>query len=155
MGVDRGRIVVREPSGAVEILRGDGSLARRFSFAAGAVKGVALDAADIVVLTPSRLEAYSAVTGTLRHSISLAASAAPTRRLEGVDDGLAALVEGTSIRVVRLEDGRATVIRPPHGSGPVDAHLQPPGLCYSYHDRASAEPGRLALLPRADLLARF
>src|SRR5262249_4534529 len=120
-----------------------------------AARGAALNGSQLGVLEPGRLELYSVPSGRDLHSYELAPLPASQRTFAGLGGGYAALVERTPIRVIRLADGRTTMISFPRPLGPVRARLDSTGLAYSYNDRDAPETGHISFLPRADLATLF
>lgn len=88
------------------------------------------------------IEAYDVSTGA-----GLFQQPLPARfRLVDVDGGLAVLLRGNSIMLLRLDDGRSRILTP--GRSPVLAELEPAGLYYSYG--VAGGTGRVAFLPRSE-----
>jgi hypothetical protein len=172
VAVDTGRIVLRDATGTLQVVRPNGTLVR--SVAAPQIRAAKLQGDDLVVLVPAaprrfRLDVFSLLTGAKTQSWPLAGPAAsagdgrcgdpegcrtPALRLEDVQNGLAVYELGRSIHLLRLSDGRDVVFRTP-AEGPVHAQLEAPGLFYSYRLSSSTMPGRVAFVPFATLLARL
>ena len=139
--VSRGLIAVRETD-AVAVLDERGALVRLFPFAEGEVTAARLDGGRLVVARAGVIEAYDVSTGA-----GLFQQPMPARcRLVDVDGGLAVLLRGNSIMLLRLDDGRSRILTP--GRSPVLAELEPAGLFYSYGVAGGA--GRVAFLPRSE-----
>jgi WD40-like Beta Propeller Repeat len=135
-------ITIREDRGAA-VLDERGAVVRLFQFAPGDLTGAKVDGGDLVVARNGGIEVYDVATG-----------AAEVRRplpnglsLEDVDGGLAVLVGGKTIMLVRLDDGRTRTFTP--GRGPILANLEPEGLYYSY--RTPDGSGRLSFLTRSEV----
>jgi len=155
LSIDADRIVVGGTNGQLTILRADGSVLQRVKVREALVRSAALVGSDLAVLEHDRLELYSLSTGERLKKFTLSDLPAPQRTLAGLGGGYIALVERTSIRVLRLSDGKSTALVFPHALGPVRAQLVPAGLYYSYNDRQAAQTGHVAFLPRSSLVTRF
>jgi WD40 repeat protein len=131
-------IAVRQP-GAVSIFDARGQLVRRFPFSPADVRAARLDGGRLVVWRFGVLEVYDMATGARVLSRPVPVGF----RLVDVDGGIAVLLGGTTIALLRLDDGASRSISP--GGAPVLADLEPPGLYYSY---ATDSGGRITLLPR-------
>ncbi len=131
-------IAVRRP-GAVTVFDERGQLVRQFPFAPADVRAARLDGGRLVVWRFGVLEVYDVATGTRVGSHTLPVGF----RLVDVDGGVAVLLGGAAITLLRLDDGASRTITP--GGAPVLADLEPPGLYYSY---ATGGGGRITLLPR-------
>jgi hypothetical protein len=155
LSVDTGRIVTGGPGGRLTILRADGSVLRQIDVHDRRVRSAALRGSQLAVLERDHLDVYDASTGERRKSFQLQGSLDRQRKLAGVGGGYVAVVERTSIRVIRMIDGKSTTISFPHTLGPVRAQLVADGLYYSYNDRDAPQTGHVAFLPHAALAAHF
>lgn len=143
--VSAGLIATRKP-GAVAVLDEHGALVRFFSFAPADVNEAVLDAGRLVVWRFGVLEVYDVANGTRVVSQPLP----PGYRLEDVDGGIAVLLRGETIMLLRLADGHSFTLTP----GPKTlTDLEPPGLYYSY--RTADGGGRVVFLARSELEQRF
>ncbi len=134
-------IAVRRP-GSAAVLDDRGQLVRQFPFSPADLRAARLDGGRLVVWRFGVLEVYDVATGARVQSHPVPAGS----RLVDVDGGVAVLVGGEAITLLRLEDGHSRTLTP--GRAPVLAELEPAGLYYSY---ATADGGgRVALLPRAE-----
>jgi Tol biopolymer transport system component len=131
-------IAVRRP-GAVTVYDERGQLVRQFPFAPADVRAARLDGSRLVVWRFGVLEVYDLATGTRVGSHTLPVGF----RLVDVDGGVAVLLGGATIALLRLDDGASRTISP--GGAPVLADLEPAGLYYSY---ATGGGGQITLLPR-------
>jgi hypothetical protein len=154
LSVDAGRIVVGGKNRQLIVLQANGSVLRRVTVQGAVVRDAALAGSEIAVLEPSRLELYSVSSGQRIKSFPLAPQPSQ-RKLAGLGDGYVALVEHTSIHVIRLRDAKSTTLSFPHALGPVRAQLVAAGLYYSYNDRQAPQTGHLAFLPLQSLATRF
>jgi Tol biopolymer transport system component len=144
--VSGGLIAVREPD-AVAILDDQGKLVRVFPFGPDEVDRAVLDGGRLVVARAGVLEVYDARSGRAELQRPLPAG----YRLTDVDGGVAVLVSGAKIVLLRLADGRSSKLAP--GRGPVSAELEPPGLYYSYAIPGGG--GRVVFVPRAEIVRRL
>ena len=147
ISVDGGRILVDHEDGSLELLRPDGTLIRSFSLNVAVVRGIRLQASDLVVLTTSAVEITDAQTGEFVRRWKLPVANA---RLEDVQNGVAVFVAGNEIVLLRLGDGSTAVIEAP-SSRNVLAQLEPSGLFYSYRTDDPKYPGRVVFTPFTDL----
>ena len=150
LSVDAGRILVDRGDGLLEMMAADGSSLRTFQLNPALVRGALLQGRDLVVLTPDSVEITDSDTGQFKQRWPTPSADA---RLVDVQDGIAVLVAGSDIHLLRLTDGRDTVIRVP-GSGPVLAQLEPNGLFYSFTTDDSKYPGRVMFVPENQLPLR-
>jgi Tol biopolymer transport system component len=148
--VDAGRILVDHGDGTMDIRTADGTLVRSFSFNPALVEGARLQGDDLVVQTPTAIEVTDASTGQFVRRWLIPASNAV---LTDLQDGIAVLVAGTDIHLLRLQDGKDAVIHTP-SSGPVLAQLESPGLYYSYTTDDPKYPGRVSFVPNDQLPLR-
>jgi hypothetical protein len=137
-----GRLIAVREERAAAVLDDHGTLVRIFAFEAGDVTGAKLDGNHLVVAHGRAIEVYDIATGALQTQRPLPANSS----LAEVDGGVAVLVGGKTIVLLRLQDGRTKTIAP--GLGPVLAELEPDGLYYSHVTRDGG--GRLQFLPRAE-----
>jgi len=144
LAVDNGRILVDEGSGTLAIL--DASGAELLRVAVPGFTEASLQGSDLVVHAGVTVADYDATSGALLHAWPVLAGA----RLQDAQDGVAVYVTSSDIHLLRLADGRDTIISPP-GSGPLHAQLEPAGLFYSYEVADSERPGRVAFVPGASL----
>jgi hypothetical protein len=142
LSVDAGRILVDRGDGVLELMSASGSSLRTFQLNAALVRGARLQGRDLVVLTPTAIEVTNAETGGVLRRLP----APPDARLDDVQDGIAVLVAGTDIHLVRLSDGREAIIQVA-AAGDVLAQLEPSGLFYSYRVDDSKYPGRIEFVP--------
>jgi hypothetical protein len=134
-------IAVRRP-GAVTVLDDRGQVVRTFPFSPADVRAARLDGGRLVVWRFSAFEVYDVAAGTKAASYPVPAGF----RLVDADEGVAVLVSGETITLLRLADGASRTFSP--GRAPVLAELESTGLYYSY---ASGDGGgRIAFLPRAE-----
>jgi hypothetical protein len=99
---------------------------------------------DLVVQTPTAIEITNADTGVFVGRWPLPTSDAT---LSDLQDGIAVLVAGNGIHLLRPADGTDKVIHVA-GTGAVLAQLEPSGLFYSYTADDPAYPGRVVFVPR-------
>jgi Tol biopolymer transport system component len=137
LAVDGGRVLLDRGDGVLELVTASGALLRRFELDAGQVQGALVQGRDLVVRSLAAIEVTDAQTGDLVGRWPAATDA----ELVDVQDGVAVLVTGTTIELLRLTDGHRTTLQAP-GSAPVLAQLESAGLFYAYR-AAGAYPGRV------------
>jgi Tol biopolymer transport system component len=102
--VDAGRILVDHEDGTLEVMTAQGASLRSLRLNADVVRGVRLQGNDLVVVTTSSVEVTDVESGAFLRRWPLPSESA---RLEDLQDGIAVLVAGTSVHLLRLSDGRA------------------------------------------------
>jgi hypothetical protein len=142
LSVDRGRILVDTGGGELQVLGRAGRPLRRF-WVGDHELGAVLEGRNLIVGTTRDLRVYDASTGRLRRAVPLRVAAGA--RLADVESGLAAVVSGVDVYVVRFDDGR-TIHRRVPGRGPARAQLTEAGL-FTASRVAGARPGRVAFTP--------
>lgn len=135
-------IAVRRP-GAVTVFDERGQVLRQFPFSPADVRAARLDGGRLVVWRFGVLEVYEVATGARVLSRPVPVGF----RLVDVDGGIAVLLGGATINLLRLDDGVSRPLSP--GRAPVLAELEPAGLFYSY---AAGGGARIVFVPRSELL---
>jgi WD40-like Beta Propeller Repeat len=143
--VSDGLIAILEPD-AVAVLDERGEVVRVFPFASGEVSAARLDGGRLVVARASALDVYDVASGALVLERPLSSG----EELTDVDGGVAVLLRGVTITLLRLEDGRSTTLAP--DAGPVLADLEPSGLYYAFPTGGGS---RVVFVPRASLLRQL
>jgi hypothetical protein len=141
--VDGGRTLVQQPDGKLVLLRTAGQTLRAFDVGAG-VRGAVFQGKRLVVLRATALDVYDTGSGARVRSFHLRSM---PRSLVDVQSGIAVLLSGGQIHLVKLDSGRGARVVPPKG-GPLLAQLEPAGLYY-------AAGARIFFLPLANVLGRF
>lgn len=149
LGADRGRLAIRLQGGPVEIRSVAGARLATISLPREHSQ-TALFGDRFLVRRKESVEVYRAATAALTGTFRPPEGA----RLVDAEGGLAVLVAGRTIHVVRITDRRTVRIRVP-GSGVPHAQLEPAGLFYSYAVTRGRDRGRVAFLPLRALLRRF
>jgi hypothetical protein len=144
---------VLSPAGIVRILDHDGQLLRLFPFS-GATSAQLSDN-DLVVVREDALEVWDVQTGQRRAAYPLERGFGPVPVVEDAEQGIATVVIGVAIHLIRLADGKDVVLAIPNQAGPSHAELDPAGLFYSWNEPYTRRPGRLAFLPWEDVVAAF
>ena len=140
--VAEGLIAIQEPE-AVAIVDARGALVRVFPFAPADVSAARLDGGRLVVWRFGVIEVYDVSTGVRVLSRPMPVG----YRLVDVDGGIAVLLQGNRVQLLRLADGRSLTLAP--GREPALADLEPTGLYNSYATPDGG--GRLAFVPRTEL----
>ena len=147
--VGGGLVVRKHDRESVDVVRANGGVVVASFRVPGKTRASAVDHGLVAVATPGRLSAFD-----IRMQRRIASRVIGAReRLVDLDGGIAVLLAGRSIRLIRLFDGAEAVVRAPGGE-PVLAQLEPGGLFYSY---AATRPmrGRVVFVPRDTLGRRF
>jgi hypothetical protein len=134
-------IAVRRP-GAVTVFDERGQLLRQVPFSPADVRAARVDGGRLVVWRFGVLEVYDVATGARVLSRPVPVGF----RLVDVDGGIAVLLNGAAITLLRLDDGASRNISP--GGAPVLAELEPAGLYYSHR---VGDGGRVVFVPRSEL----
>jgi hypothetical protein len=131
---------------AVAVVNARGKVVRSFRFAAAQAR---LDGAGrLMVARGSALQAYDVASGARQATRPMPSG----YRLADADGGIAVLRgKDTSIRLVRLADGRSFTLQP--GKAPRLSDLEPTGLYYAY--ATAGGEGRIVFMPRAEVERRL
>jgi hypothetical protein len=141
--VDGGRILVHSSDSTLTLLRTSGAPLRTFDVGPGHGEA-AFQGTRLAVLRPTSLDVYDTASGERVHSFLLARK---TRHLADLQSGIAVLVSGGAVHLLRLDTGKGTTVVP-RGGGTIHAQLEASGLF------TSSSTG-LSFLPLATLLARL
>lgn len=162
VALDSGRFLTLPPRGNVSIVSARDGRVTTLPIRASAVRQADLDRHDVVILRRKArqtvvLDVRDASTGALRHTWPISHAPIPpgTVELEDVHAGVAVYRLGTSIRLLRLTDGKTHTIAIPSNQGPVHARLEDPGLVYSFTTPGRKPHGRIEFVPLAHLLAQL
>ena len=147
LAVDDGRIVRRGGAYPVEVLRADGTPLASFVITGGHPESAALDGNRLAVLGQASLALYDLERRTRTRSWPVSPRGG---KLAGLQNGIAVVVAGRRISLVRVSDGKTAVIRA--GGGKVHAQLEPAGLFYSH---SAPRGGRVAFVPMGELQRRI
>jgi hypothetical protein len=164
VAVDSGQIALAPAPGSkdVTIANANGSVASKVTIASPPAVSLtspdehvpyALAGGNLYVLRAGGIETYAAKAGTLTKTTPLP-GAARAGKLVGVAGGLAAILKGGGVQVVRLTDGKARPVAAPAGAkapGIVDAWLTGAGLFYAYNVPSTTSHGRVAFVPLPQL----
>jgi len=141
--VDRNRIAGSGQRGPIYLLGADGHTIRTFRPSLRRVRVVVLQGDDLAVAGGGRLAVFDTRSGRVKASRELPAEA----RFQDYADGLATLVHGNSIHVLRVSDGKDVVVARPRAKGiqgySVASEIEPQGLYYTY----TAKKGHLVFVP--------
>jgi hypothetical protein len=141
--VDGGRILVQPADSKLALLRTTGALLQTFDVGPGHGEAV-FQGSRLAVLRPTALDVYDTAGGSRLRSYPLAPR---TRHLADLQSGIAVLVTGGAVHLIRLDTGKgATIV--PRGGGAIHAQLEPSGLFTS-------SATELAFLPLAAVRARL
>ena len=155
LDVDGGRVLAQRPDGTLLVLDAAGDkVVQSWQFAPNELTGAALSGAQVVVSSVDELRVYDVATGALRATWRLPTDLT-TPRLRDANGGLAVYARGPAIHVVRLTDGRDVGVYARGQGEQPDAAIEPQGLYYAYNMIGRLKPGRLAFVPRAQLLRQL
>ena len=146
-------IVVGARKGSLEVLNAGGKLLRTLDVQVADVSRIALDGSLLVVQRGRSIDVYDVHTGRLVNTWAMAKGV-----LEDAHAGTAVYVTDTSVRLIRLSDGRDVVLSTPtkgFGEGPLHAQIEAAGLFYSYANYKKARPGHVVFVPYRQLVRRF
>jgi hypothetical protein len=148
--VDAGRILVVRDDGDVALLDATGRELFVLPFKPKEVVWTELGGDDLAVKKARRLDVYDARSGKLRKSWSLRAGS----RLFDVHAGIAVILRGKLVQLLRLSDGHGAAYAAP---GEVtSAEIEEPGLVYAYNaPKAGSKPGRIVFVPLAEVQGRL
>src|SRR5205085_318858 len=121
--VDGGRILIRRADSTLLLLRTSGQTLRTFDVGNDFTDAV-FQGKRLAVLRATALDVYDTGTGARLRSFDLRKT---PRRLVDLQSGLAVLISGGAIHLVKLDTGRGATVVPQHGS-PLQAQLEPSGL---------------------------
>jgi hypothetical protein len=148
------RIVVADPRGRVQVVSTDGRRVATYR-PPGPARGATLDEDRLYVLTDQTLQAVSLPGGRPVGVWRFQRSTGPPPRLAGVRSGLAVVVAGASIRLIRLADGRTAALALPRGGPPVHARVIEDSLVYAFHVPRATPSARLVEVPFDTLRTRL
>jgi hypothetical protein len=151
--VDAGRVVAFAATGAVRVLDRDGSVLS--AVPAPDATSAQLSGDDLVVVRDDALEVWDVRTGKRRAAYPLERGFGPTPLVEDAEQGIATVVTGVAIHLIRLSDGKDLVLDIDNQAGPSHAELEPTGLFYSWNEPYTRKPGRLAFVPWEQVVAAF
>jgi hypothetical protein len=151
--VDAGRIVAMTTSGAVRILNRDGRVLRTLPL--GGATSAQLSGHDLAVVRDEALEVWNVRTGRRRAAYPLERGFGPVPVVEDAERGIASVVVGVAIHLIRLSDGKDLVLDIENQAGPSHAELEPAGLFYSWNEPYTRMPGRLAFAPWGQIVTAF
>lgn len=132
LSVDRDRIAGAEPGGEVVLMGARGQTIRTFRPELRRVRVVVLQGNDLAAAGGGKVVVLDGRSGQVKASRSLPGES----RFQDYANGLATLVHGNSIHVLRVSDGKDVVVARPQARGiegnSVAAEIEPEGLFYTY-----------------------
>jgi hypothetical protein len=148
--VDAGRIVVQPRSGGpLTIYSAKGAVLKTIAIPNGTSSGTVLQGSQLATLLDGNLKVYDVSSGALEKTIPLQATA-----LRDLEKGIAVYLNGRSIHVLRLSDGKQFKLTLP-GKGFVDAQIEASGLYYVYNLAKGASKGHIVFMPFATVLKKL
>ena len=153
--VGGGRMAV-VAEGAITVLRRSGARATGVPAMPGnPIRTIALSRTRLAVMRTSTLDLYNPENGARATSIPLGQAAG--LQLVGVNARLALLRSLRRLVLLRLSDGKLTLLPLPPGRAAsiVDTKLTEAGLFYAYNVRRPSSSGRIVFESSAKLRARF
>jgi hypothetical protein len=147
LDVSASRILLLERPGTLVLYSAAGK--RGLAIQAGAGTG-GFSGGDVVgVKERTKLTVYDGKIGSVKTAWTLQGNA----KFRDADAGLVAYVSstvfGTSLRVLRLADGRDRVVAKLKGF--VDLDLEPTGLFYAWNEAKGEKPGRVTFVPMTEI----
>ena len=143
LSVDGGRIAGSAASDQVLLMNASGRTIRTYDPGLERVDGVVLQGSDLAVVGAGEIVVLGATSGRVKVRRKLP----PHVVSWDYANGLAALVEITSIHVLRLSDGKDVRIARPTGPGLLgydQVQIEPAGLYYTYSNKAG---GHVVFVP--------
>jgi hypothetical protein len=151
--VDAGRIVILGGGGTVALISRFGDIVRSFGFSGPTSAQRSGD--DLVVVRGETLEVWDVETGERRAAYPLERGLGPVPVAEAPEQGIATVVIGVAMHLIRLSDGKDIVLDIDNQAGPSHAELEPSGLFYSWNEPHTEKAGRLAFVPWEQVVAAF
>jgi len=118
------------------------------------VDGAAFAGPNVVTLQGRHVRVRD-LQGHEIHDWLLSAGRGARARLEDVSNGVAAIAVGASLRLLRLSDGKEIRVRSTDSGPPLHAAFSRSELVYSYNVPSAARPGRVAVVPNAQVASTF
>lgn len=144
LSVDRNRIAGSSLHGPVYLLDAHGRTIRTFRPSLPRIRVVTLQGNDLAAAGGGKVVVFDTRSGHVKASRDLPAES----RFQDYANGLATLVHGNSIHVLRLSDGKDVVVARPQGKGlegfSVASEIEPQGLYYTYSTETG---GRVVFVP--------
>lgn len=140
--VDAGRIALLREEGDAAILNAAGRELRVIQARPEEIEHVVIQGNDLAVKKARSVEVYDVRTGKLRRTWNLK----PGSYMLDMHAGVAALVRGRRVQLLRLADGHGAAYTA--AGRIVSAELEGPGLAYAFNvPRGGSKPGRVAFVP--------
>ncbi|HST24970.1 MAG TPA: hypothetical protein VLJ76_03180 [Gaiellaceae bacterium] len=148
LSVDRNRIAGSASDGPVYLLGADGHTIRTFRPPLRRIRVVTLQGDDLAAAGGGHVVVFDTRSGHVKASRTLPGES----RFQDYANGLATLIHGNSIHVLRLSDGRDVVVARPQGKGvqgeSVASEIEPQGLYYTYTTSTSCcHTGHVVFVP--------
>jgi hypothetical protein len=143
--VDAGRLLTHQEAGSLTLVDRNGAVLRSIAVAPGQIGGAALSGNVVAVLRGRSIEVFAADSGVPGATVPLGGGAGGAHLVD-LKNGLAVVLVGRNVRIVRLADGAQASIAVP-GSGAVDAQLEARGLSYGYNVSSGSQRGRVVFVP--------
>jgi hypothetical protein len=144
LSVDRDRIAGSGLHGPVYLLGADGHTIGTFPPSLPRVRVVTLQGNDLAAAGGGKVVVFDTRSGHVKASRDLPAES----RFQDYANGLATLVHGNSIHVLRLSDGKDVVVARPRAKGiegySVASEIEPQGLYYTY---TTSKAGHVVFVP--------
>jgi hypothetical protein len=144
LSVDRNRIAGSSHHGPLYLLGADGHTIRTFSLSLPHVRVVTLQGDDLAAAGGGKVVVFDTRSGKVKAARDLPAES----RFQDYANGLATLIHGNSIHVLRVSDGKDVVVARPQGKGldglSVSSEIEPQGLYYTY---ATSTAGHVVFVP--------
>ena len=151
LAVDSGRIATEDANGNITLREADAVAIWHRSFKQKLIRGLALDASRLTVMTTRALVTYDVTSGRRLTTWPLPKDSAKHRALLDMSEGIAVYRDGKTLHSLRVSDGRDIIVASP-SHGPVYAQIESSGLFYSFTVPGAERPGRVAFVAFEDLL---
>ena len=148
--VNLNRIVGWRGAHALVTVGTSGQVLGTAPFARSATTSVRLDGGRLFTTSETTLT-QSDLNGRPQHTWTLVDEGGGPPTLEGVSGDLAVYVSGVAIHVLRLSTGQDVPLSLPNQGPWLDVDLTSAGLYYAYDAPRSTKPGRMGIVPYAEL----
>ena len=140
-----------QATGTLLVLGHDGRVLRRFAPRERPLEAK-LDAARLAVIDRVALSVFDLHSGRRLHRLALQLAGTGTPHLAGISGKVATYIAGAAVHLLDIKHGTDIVLAVPGIAPPVRAALTEAGLFYAYQEAHDRMPGRIAFVPRVELM---